>query len=62
MAKDFFTEHGIAFTDHNVGEDPEKRAEMIDLTGQMGVPVIRIGDDMMVGFNQDKIKELLEME
>ena len=61
MAKDFFTENNIAFTDYDVAADMEKRTEMIDTTGQMGVPVIMIGDDTMVGFNEPKIKELLGM-
>jgi len=60
-AKDFFTEHNIAFTDIDVAADPDKRQEMIDMTGQMGVPVIRIGDDVVVGFDEAKIKELLEL-
>jgi glutaredoxin-like YruB-family protein len=58
-AKDFFNEHNVAFTEHNVADDQAKRTEMIEMTGQMGVPVIRIGDDVVVGFDEDKIKELL---
>ena len=61
-AKEFFTEHNVAFTDHDVAADTEKRQEMIDLTGQMGVPVIRIGDDVVIGFDEAKVKELLEIE
>ncbi len=59
LAKDFFTEKGVAFTDYNVGEDVEKRKEMVEMTGQMGVPVIVIGDDVLVGFDQKKVSELL---
>ncbi len=59
LAKDFFTEKGITFTDYNVGEDMEKRKEMVEMTGQMGVPVIVIGDDVLVGFDQKKVSELL---
>lgn len=59
MAKDFFAENNIAFTEHDVASDMEKRSEMVDLTGQMGVPVIRIGDDVVVGFDEGKVKELL---
>lgn len=58
-AKDFFTENNIAFTDYNVGELPDKRAEMVEMTRQLGVPVIRIEDDVIVGYDQGKIKELL---
>ena len=47
------------FVDHNVGTDVEKRKEMVEMTGQMGVPVIKIGDDIVIGFNEVKLKELL---
>ncbi len=59
MAKDFFKENNVAFTDYNVAEDPSKREELIDKSGQLGVPVIFIGDDMVIGFNKPKIVELL---
>ena len=58
-AKEFFTEHNVSFTDFDVASDVEKRKEMVDMTGQMGVPVIRIGDDVVVGFDEGKVKELL---
>ncbi|QQR65429.1 glutaredoxin family protein [Candidatus Kaiserbacteria bacterium] len=58
-AKDFFTANNIPFEEHNVATDLEKRKEMVDMTGQMGVPVIRIGDDVIVGFDEAKVKELL---
>lgn len=59
MAKDFFAENNIAFTEYDVASDMDKRSEMVDMTGQMGVPVIRIGDDVVVGFDEAKVKELL---
>lgn len=59
MAKDFFENEGIKFTEFDVAADAEKRAEMMQKTGQMGVPVIEIGDEFIVGFNEAKIKELL---
>ena len=43
-AKEFFAANGITFTDHNVATDLEKRKEMIAKSGQMGVPVITIGN------------------
>ena len=58
-AKAFFDENNVAYTDINVATDLEKRKEMIDMTGQMGVPVIRIEDDVIVGFDEGKVKELL---
>jgi glutaredoxin 3 len=43
MTKDFLKEKGIAYTEHNVAGDMEKRQEMIQKSGQMGVPVIFCG-------------------
>jgi glutaredoxin-like YruB-family protein len=60
-AKDFFSDNNVEFTDVDVATDAEKRQEMIEMTGQMGVPVIRIGDDVVVGFDEAKVKELLGM-
>ena len=59
MAKEFFKNNNVAFTDYNVAEDEAKRAEMVEKSGQMGVPVIFIGDEMTIGFDEAKIKELL---
>ncbi|MEX0930986.1 MAG: glutaredoxin family protein [Candidatus Paceibacterota bacterium] len=58
-AREFFNENKVAFTDIDVAADAEKRKEMMEMTGQMGVPVIRIGDDVVVGFDEAKVKELL---
>jgi len=59
MAKDFFREKEIEFEDFDVSVDQEKRKEMMDKSGQMGVPVIAIDDQLIVGFNKPKIIELL---
>jgi len=61
-AKTFFKENNVEYTEHNVAGDAEKRKEMIDKSGQMGVPVIVIDGDMVVGFNQPKIKQLLGIQ
>jgi len=58
-AKDFLKENNIEFTDYNVAEDTEKRSEMVEKSGQMGVPVIMIDDEIMVGFDEAKLKEKL---
>lgn len=59
MAKDFFTENKVAFTDYDVATNLEKRNEMVQKSGQMGVPVIFIGEDMIIGFDEDAIREKL---
>lgn len=62
MAKEFFKENNVAYTEHDVASDADKRAEMIDMTGQMGVPVIRVEDDIIIGYDEEKLKELLEIK
>lgn len=59
MAKDYFAENGIKYDEFDVGTDLEKRKEMVDLSKQMGVPVIKIDDNFIVGFDQPKIASLL---
>lgn len=60
LAKDYFNEEGIEFQDFNVSSDLIKRKEMVEKSGQMGVPVIIINDvNIIVGFNKAKINELL---
>ena len=62
QAKEFFKEKGVEYTDHNVAEDMAMRQEMIEMTGQMGVPVIKIGDDVIIGFDKDKVASILGIE
>lgn len=60
LAKEFFTVNKIPFTDYNVGADTAKRAEMIEKSGQMGVPVIVIDNkEVIVGFDKDALSKLL---
>lgn len=63
MAKDYFKQNGVAFTDYNVGIDTEKRNEMLELSGQMGVPVIVVDKkDLVIGFNQKALSTLLDIK
>ena len=60
MAKEYFKAHSITFTDYNVGVDTAKRNEMLEISGQMGVPVIVVdGKDVIIGFNQKALAGLL---
>ena len=58
-AKEFFKEHNIQYTEHNVGADMARRKEMIEKSGQMGVPVISIDEDVVIGFNEPILRQLL---
>lgn len=59
QAKKFFAANSVVYEEFNVASDLSKRQEMIEKTGQMGVPVIMVDDNIIVGFNQTKLKELL---
>ena len=58
-AKEYLSQKGISYTEHNVAENKEAASEMINKSGQMGVPVISIDDEVVVGFNQSKLDSLL---
>ena len=59
QAKDFFATHGASFVDYNVAEDEMRRDEMIEKSGQMGVPVIEINGEIVVGFDKNRLDALL---
>ncbi|MBX4200476.1 NrdH-redoxin [Candidatus Parcubacteria bacterium] len=60
MAKEFFKSHNVEFTDYNVAQDTQKREEMSDISGQLGVPVIIIDQkDVVIGFDQRRLSSLL---
>ncbi|HVZ75727.1 MAG TPA: glutaredoxin family protein [Candidatus Paceibacterota bacterium] len=59
MAKEFFAEKGVKYTAYDVASDAQKRAEMVELTGQLGVPVIVINGDIMIGFSRDRLAQKL---
>jgi glutaredoxin-like YruB-family protein len=61
MAKDFLTKNNIAFDDRNVAIDLASRKEMFDKSHQMGVPVMDIDGEIIVGFDKDTIKNLLKI-
>lgn len=59
MAKAFFKEHNIEFVEKDVTSDLMAQQEMIKKSDQLAVPVIDVGGQIIVGFNQSKLKELL---
>ncbi|MFB6212926.1 MAG: glutaredoxin family protein [Candidatus Magasanikbacteria bacterium] len=65
MAKKFFEENDVEYTEKNVAEDEEAREEAVDKSGQMGVPVIAVEEDgdeeVVVGFDKDKLSDMLEI-
>ena len=62
MAKKFLKDNNIEFKDIDVSRDIKAAKEMVEKTGQMGVPVIEIDGEIVIGFDRDKIKELLQLK
>ena len=61
MAKEFFKTNNIAFTDKDVTHDQDLQQEMIEKSGSLAVPVIDIDNQIIVGFDQAKLKEILKI-
>ena len=57
--KQFLKESSIEFNNIDVSSDTAKAQEMVEKTGQMGVPVVDIEGEIIVGFDKDKIKSVL---
>jgi len=57
--KEYLSRKEVPYVDYDVAKDREKAKEMIQKSGQMGVPVISVDGEIMVGFNQAKLDELL---
>lgn len=62
MTKEFLKEHNIPFTEFDVARDLEKRQEMVQKSGQMGVPVILIGTELIIGFDKPRIASALGIQ
>lgn len=59
MAKEFLKEKGVEFEEIDVSENEEKAREMVQKSGQMGVPVLEIGEEVIIGFDKGKIEAAL---
>jgi glutaredoxin 3 len=57
--KEYLSQKNIKYTEYNVSRDTDKAREMIKKSGQMGVPVIMIDEQVVVGFNHQLIDKLL---
>ena len=60
--KEWLKDNKIEYEEFDVGTDKEKGKEMIDKSGQMGVPVLDINGTIIVGYDVDKMKQALKME
>ena len=62
MAKEYFKSKNFEYEEYNVATDTSKQKEMIEKTGQFGVPVIDIDGKIIIGFDRTKINELLNIK
>ncbi len=62
LAKEFMKERNVEFTEYDVAADIEKRQEMVEKSGQMGVPVIDIDGELMIGFDRGSLAKILGVE
>ena len=59
-AKDYLDKLGVKYTDKDVESDPALAIESVDKSGQMGIPVLDIGGDIIIGFDRPKIDAALK--
>lgn len=59
MAKAFLKKHDVAYTEKDVASDEKAREEMIEKSGQFGVPVIEVDGKIVVGFDQKVLAEII---
>ena len=62
MAKEFFAKNNVAYEEHDVASDLTAREEMVNKSHQLGVPVIDIDNQIVVGFDQRTIEGLLGLK
>ena len=60
--REFFTSHGVKFIDVDVGADSKAREEMIKKSRQMGVPVIDINGQIIIGYDENALKKALRIK
>lgn len=62
LAKAFLDRYGVEYRSIDVGVDRKAAKEMVELSGQYGVPVITVGDEVIVGFDSNRLKDLFTTE
>ncbi len=62
MVKDFLKENAVPFEDINVAENKDAANEIVEKSGQMGVPVVEINGGIIVGFDKDAMKKALNLK
>ncbi|OHA48132.1 MAG: NrdH-redoxin [Candidatus Terrybacteria bacterium RIFCSPHIGHO2_01_FULL_48_17] len=61
LAKQFFQDHNVEYTEYDVTRNEAARDDLIEKSGQLGVPVIDIDGNIVIGFNKEKLVQLLNI-
>ncbi|MHB1005897.1 MAG: glutaredoxin family protein [Chloroflexota bacterium] len=59
--KEFLSQKGVAYVERDVATDAQAMAELVEL-GYMTTPVIRVDDEVVVGFNRKRLEQILGLE
>ncbi|MCP6720292.1 MAG: glutaredoxin family protein [Patescibacteria group bacterium] len=62
MIKSFLKDQNIDYSEKDVASDDKAREEMIQKSGQLGVPVVDVDGKIIVGFDKKKLSELLDLK
>ena len=57
--KELFADHKVQYEEKDVARDEQARNDMVQKSGQLGVPVITVDDEVVVGFDESRLSELL---
>lgn len=60
--KEWLKEHNVKFTEKNVDKDQKAAEEMIEISGQNGIPVTDVDGEIVVGYDVAKLKQLLKIK
>ena len=60
LAMDFMTRNGVNFTERSLADDPSARDELLAM-GYRAVPVIKVGNETMIGFSAPKLRRMLSL-
>jgi len=60
--REFFKEHNVKYKEIDVGKDAKAAQKMIEKSGQNGTPVIEIGKEMVMGFDEDRLRKILKIK
>ena len=62
LAKEYLKEKGVEFEEIDVSKDERRIKEVIEKTGQLGVPVLEIDSEIVIGFDKEKIDQILNLK